>query len=65
MRAGVTTPSGPDGSSASTSAAADVLLDAAHNPAGARALASYLREAAPAGVTLVFGAMRDKAVARC
>lgn len=39
-----------------------VLLDAAHNPAGARALASYLRETVPGGVTLVFGAMRDKAV---
>jgi len=40
-----------------------VLLDAAHNPAGARALASYLLSAAPGGVTLVFGAMKDKAVA--
>jgi dihydrofolate synthase/folylpolyglutamate synthase len=39
-----------------------ILLDAAHNPAGARALASYLSETAPDGVTLVFGAMRDKAV---
>jgi dihydrofolate synthase/folylpolyglutamate synthase len=39
-----------------------VLLDAAHNPAGARALASYLAVEAPAGVTLVFAAMRDKAV---
>jgi dihydrofolate synthase/folylpolyglutamate synthase len=39
-----------------------VLLDAAHNPAGARALASYLRGAAPGGATLVFGAMKDKAV---
>jgi dihydrofolate synthase / folylpolyglutamate synthase len=39
-----------------------VLIDAAHNPAGSRALASYLREAEPGGVTLVFGAMRDKAV---
>jgi dihydrofolate synthase/folylpolyglutamate synthase len=39
-----------------------VLLDAAHNPAGARALASYLREIVPGGVTLVFGVMRDKAV---
>jgi len=38
-----------------------VLLDAAHNPAGARALAEYLREAAPDGVSLVFGAMKDKA----
>jgi hypothetical protein len=42
-----------------------VLLDAAHNPAGARALASYLADARPDGVTLVFGAMQDKAIARC
>jgi dihydrofolate synthase/folylpolyglutamate synthase len=39
-----------------------LVVDAAHNPAGARALASYLREHAPHGVTLVFGAMKDKAV---
>jgi dihydrofolate synthase / folylpolyglutamate synthase len=39
-----------------------VLLDAAHNPAGARALASYLQHTAPAGVTLVFGVMQDKDV---
>jgi dihydrofolate synthase/folylpolyglutamate synthase len=39
-----------------------VLLDAAHNPAGARALASYLAGASPGGVTLVFGAMQDKAI---
>jgi dihydrofolate synthase / folylpolyglutamate synthase len=38
-----------------------ILLDAAHNPAGARALAEFLRHAAPEGVTLVFGAMKDKA----
>jgi dihydrofolate synthase/folylpolyglutamate synthase len=38
----------------------EILLDAAHNPAGARALAAYLREIGWAGVTLVFGAMRDK-----
>jgi dihydrofolate synthase / folylpolyglutamate synthase len=37
-----------------------LLLDAAHNPAGAAALASYIREAWPAGVLLVFGAMADK-----
>jgi dihydrofolate synthase/folylpolyglutamate synthase len=45
---------------------ADVLFDAAHNPAGARALASYLSEVGdhgPAGRTLVFGAMKDKDVA--
>ncbi len=39
-----------------------VLLDAAHNPAGALALAAYLQETAAGGVTLVFGAMRDKDV---
>jgi dihydrofolate synthase/folylpolyglutamate synthase len=39
-----------------------VVIDAAHNPAGARALAAYLRDTEPSGVTLVFGAMQDKAV---
>jgi len=38
-----------------------VLLDAAHNPAGARALADYLRANVPRRATLVFGAMKDKA----
>jgi len=37
-----------------------MLLDAAHNPAGAAALASYLRSGPP--VPLVFAAMRDKDV---
>lgn len=37
-----------------------VLYDGAHNPAGARALRAYLDEFAPEGVTMVFGAMRDK-----
>ena len=37
-----------------------LLLDGAHNAAGARALRSYLDEFARAPVTLVFGAMRDK-----
>jgi dihydrofolate synthase / folylpolyglutamate synthase len=41
----------------------DVLLDAAHNPAGARALADYLRDAGWAGAVLVLGAMMDKDVA--
>src|SRR5207245_5778328 len=40
-----------------------VLLDAAHKPAGARALARHLQTIAPGGVTLVFAAMKDKAVA--
>lgn len=41
---------------------ARVLLDAAHNPAGARALADYVRDARLGRVTVVFGAMRDKDV---
>ena len=40
----------------------DVLIDAAHNPAGARALAAYLQDAGWQGATLLFGAMRDKDV---
>ena len=38
----------------------EALLDAAHNPAGAAALASYLRESSPERLPLVFAAMRDK-----
>jgi len=37
-----------------------VLLDAAHNPGGARALAAYLAAEQPGGLPVVFGAMRDK-----
>ncbi len=41
----------------------EIILDGAHNPAGARALAAYLdRFYDPAGVCLVYGVMRDKAV---
>lgn len=40
----------------------DVLLDAAHNPAGARALASHLEEIGWCRITLLFGAMHDKDV---
>ena len=39
-----------------------VLLDAAHNPAGAWALASYLKREFPEPLPLVFGALRDKDV---
>ena len=38
----------------------EVLIDGAHTPAGAAALASYLRSEWPTGLPLVFGAMRDK-----
>jgi dihydrofolate synthase/folylpolyglutamate synthase len=41
----------------------EVLLDAAHNPAGAGALARYLDDTGWERVTLVFGAMRDKDIA--
>ena len=53
---------GPAVSSGCGGAASDVLLDAAHNPAGARALAAYLREIGWTDVTLVIGVMRDKDV---
>jgi dihydrofolate synthase/folylpolyglutamate synthase len=39
-----------------------VLLDAAHNPAGAWVLARYLRREFPEPLPIVFGAMRDKDV---
>ena len=38
------------------------LLDAAHNPAGAQALAGYINEVGWTDAALVFGAMRDKQV---
>jgi dihydrofolate synthase/folylpolyglutamate synthase len=40
----------------------EAILDAAHNPAGAAALASYLQEQSGHKPPLVFGAMRDKDV---
>ncbi len=41
----------------------EIILDGAHNPAGAEALAAYIRRFyADRPVWLVFGAMRDKAV---
>jgi dihydrofolate synthase / folylpolyglutamate synthase len=41
----------------------EIVIDGAHNPAGARALAAYLdRFYAGEPLTLIYGAMRDKAV---
>ncbi len=41
----------------------DIILDGAHNPAGARALAAYIqRFFRPEPVRIIYGAMRDKAV---
>ena len=62
MRAGLATAVWPGRLEAFNARSCEILLDAAHNPAGARALASYLEAEFPAGVTLVFGAMRDKAL---
>jgi dihydrofolate synthase/folylpolyglutamate synthase len=63
MRTGLTTASWPGRLERFQRGSCRVLLDAAHNPAGARALARYLRETEPDGVTLVFAAMQDKAIA--
>ncbi|HEY2015985.1 MAG TPA: folylpolyglutamate synthase/dihydrofolate synthase family protein [Bryobacteraceae bacterium] len=42
----------------------EIIVDGAHNPAGARAVAAYIdRFYANRRVTLIYGAMRDKAVA--
>jgi dihydrofolate synthase / folylpolyglutamate synthase len=42
----------------------EIILDGAHNPAGARALADYIqRFYAGRHVVMIYGAMRDKAVA--
>jgi len=38
----------------------EILLDAAHNPAGARALASHLQDIGWSRITLLFAVMRDK-----
>ena len=41
----------------------DIILDGAHNPAGARALAEYIEQFfADEPVRIIYGAMRDKAV---
>ena len=42
------------------SANGDVLIDAAHNPAGAAALASYLQDTGSKPLPIVFAAMADK-----
>jgi dihydrofolate synthase/folylpolyglutamate synthase len=41
----------------------DIILDGAHNPAGARALARYIQQFyGPRKLWLIYGAMRDKAI---
>jgi dihydrofolate synthase / folylpolyglutamate synthase len=62
VRDGLSTAQWPGRLERTTWREAEILLDAAHNPAGARALASYLEALGWDAVTLVFGAMRDKDV---
>lgn len=63
IREGIATASWP-GRLEHVSERPEIILDGAHNPAGARALAAYLdRFYAHRSVTLIYGAMRDKAVA--
>jgi dihydrofolate synthase/folylpolyglutamate synthase len=64
VRSGLTDAVWPGRLERFTRGGVEVLLDAAHNPAGARALASHLEEIGWNRVTLLFGAMRDKDVAR-
>jgi dihydrofolate synthase/folylpolyglutamate synthase len=40
----------------------NILFDGAHNPAAARALRDYLDEFVASPITMIFGAMRDKAL---
>ena len=43
-----------------TGSVGELLIDAAHNPAGAEALASYLRDIGSPALPIVFAAMADK-----
>ena len=62
VRAGLSAVEWPGRLERSSWNGAEILLDAAHNPSGAQALASYLKTIGWDAVTLVFGAMRDKDV---
>jgi dihydrofolate synthase / folylpolyglutamate synthase len=62
VRAGLEQPGWPGRLERFHHAGRDILLDAAHNPAGAQALADHLRRRGWTAVTLVFGAMADKDV---
>jgi dihydrofolate synthase/folylpolyglutamate synthase len=60
IRAGLTEVRWPARLERLTFGGTEVLLDAAHNPAGADALARYLRESGWIGAVLLAGVMRDK-----
>ena len=63
IRAGLETARWPGRLESLVWRSAEILLDAAHNAAGARALADYLREQQWPPVVLVVGVMRDKQAA--
>jgi dihydrofolate synthase/folylpolyglutamate synthase len=63
IEAGITSALWPGRVERLRDAEGDVLLDAAHNPDGAHALAAYLQQSerrAPQSIALVFGAVADK-----
>ena len=62
MRAGLAQVRWPGRLESFTHGGCRVVIDAAHNAAGARALAAHLLAMAPSGVTLVFGALQDKQI---
>jgi dihydrofolate synthase/folylpolyglutamate synthase len=62
VRAGLTRAAWPGRLERFVRGEVDILLDAAHNPAGARALASHLEEIGWSRITLLFAAMHDKDV---
>jgi dihydrofolate synthase / folylpolyglutamate synthase len=62
IEAGIAETSWP-GRLETVSTSPEIILDGAHNPSGARALVSYIRRFhSGRKVTLIYGAMRDKAV---
>ncbi len=63
VRAGLTDVVWPGRLERLTAGGVEVLLDAAHNPAGVRALAGYLRGEGWEDAAVVFGVMRDKEAA--
>jgi dihydrofolate synthase / folylpolyglutamate synthase len=63
IRAGIEHVTWPGRLERITSGKIEILLDAAHNRAGARALAAHLTDTSWTDAALVFGAMRDKDVA--
>jgi dihydrofolate synthase/folylpolyglutamate synthase len=62
VRAGLTDAEWPGRLELRRTSRGEVLIDGAHNPAGARALAAYLQEAYGRRLPIVIGVMRDKSI---